>query len=137
MRSLPFAYVVDGLSGESIAAGGSLGPIKFAFPDARFVTGLLVLPRSGDPADLASLSLEITDETGDQFFAFRGGDVDAPALALFGGLPLEFWPGFPQIQPLGLQRPVMAHDVWRFTITNNAAAPVTPVVILLSEDASR
>lgn len=125
----PLLYTVPGVSGVSIGAGVTLGPISFKWPSARFVTGISVCTRGGTAAELATLALSVIDEDQDALIV-EGGLVggSAPLLA-FGGLPLEFWP-FPFVQPIPLQRPVAAGDVWRFSLTNDGAAPVVPTLLL-------
>lgn len=133
-RSFPLLYSILGISGVDVPAGGSIGPIRFQFPVARFVTGLLFVPLSGAPVDLGALSLTVTDEDGDSLFGDGyGGGSSAGALALCGGLLLTTMTTapFPNIQPFPLQRPVAGGDVWRFTLANRSGAPIACDLYLL------
>ena len=43
----PVMYAPQGIAGVAIGAGLTLGPITFVWPRPVFVTGLLLLPRTG------------------------------------------------------------------------------------------
>jgi hypothetical protein len=114
-------YVVSGLSRVSVpaeAAGvpGSVLDQDFTFPRRVFVAGVKVIPASGDPADLASLSLRIFDEDDrDLVTDLRGVVANGeqlpnaqPLLALMG----RGFGVFP------LQRIVHTFDRWRFSAFN-------------------
>ncbi len=118
----PVLYIVPGSSNVSIGAGTTL-LLPFKWPSARFVTGLLVLPLSGVPADAARLEVAITDETQQQIIADGfGGTFAAPGLAMSG---LVAW------NPLPLQRPVAAGDPWGISVANVGAAPITLAALVL------
>ncbi len=128
---LPALYAVEGVNGVSIAPAATLGPIPFRFPVNRFITGILAVPQSGNPADLAGVSLAILDEDQDAVFNLRGlMGTSAPLVALVGGLALPF-DDFPHLQPFPLQRPVSAGDKWRFSLTNNGAGAVAVHLLIL------
>lgn len=128
MRS-PFVYTVDGVNGVAIGAGASLGPIKFRWPEAQFVTGLSLITHGGTATELAALTLAITDEDNDPMVLTNGVAGAMSGLA-FGGIALEQWPTLPLVRTLDLQRPVAAGDVWRFVLENSSGAPITAELLL-------
>lgn len=121
-------YVPAGISGVAVDGGATLGPVEFQFPESVFVTGVKLLTRSGLPADVAALALRIEDETAHDMFADgQGGSFFAPGAAL-GALTFRFW---------ALQRPIQAGDVWRLSVQNRGAGPITPIVIVVFERGAR
>jgi hypothetical protein len=131
----PIIYSVTGVTDVAIAAGTTLGPIAFRFPEARFVTGLLAIPRSGSAADLALVRMSVTDEDFDALVTDRGlGPGAIPLLALTGGLEMPMI-DLPIIRAAPLQRPVAAGDFWRFSLTNDGGAPITLGLFILFDPA--
>lgn len=124
----PSIYRVRGVTNVSIPAATTLGPIRFRFPRAVFVTGVQLLVRSGNPADLAVLDLRISDETFQETISDgQGGVFSAPGVALAS---LRGW------HPFRLQHPVAAGDEWIFRVENTraAGAAVTPLLFLLFDE---
>lgn len=132
----PVCFRVTDADSE-IAAGSSLGPIRFRFPRALFVTSVLLLPRSGVRADMAALRLSIEDETQQQIFSSGDGTTnETTALSLMGLRPINgpFVADLLIARPFALQRPVNTGDLWLVTIQNTGAAPITPELIFGFED---
>lgn len=132
----PLLFTVAGVSGETIAPGASLGPVRFRWPEDGICTGLLVVPRSGLASDLGGLSLAITDEESNQLIVDDGIGGELSPLA-FGGLELPFWPGFPLLRPCPLKRPLFAGDFWSFTVRNGNAGAVASNLYLFFEPQAR
>lgn len=120
----PALYSVSAFAGQTVGAGSSIGPIAFQWPRMLFVTGLLLVPQSGSAVDLASLSLQIQDESFADLMSDGSMLSRAPGLALHGQ-------GF---RPFPLQRPVMAGDEWRFTVTNATGAGIALACLALFFD---
>lgn len=117
-RCGPMQYSPFGLSGVSIAAAASNGPVAFRWPRAVFCTGFLLFPESGSLVDAAHLKIRIQDESfTDMITDGAGAQFYAPALLLHGF-------GF---RIFDLQRPVAAGDLWYITLANTYAA-VTAIV---------
>lgn len=134
----PVAWLPKDLSDVAILAGATLGPIPFRIPQTRRVTGLRILPRSGDPSDCAFLRVRMIDELGvDRFYDTAGQTTNAPALALSGlmatMLSLDGLAQKMTARPFALDVIAKQGTVWNFSITNNAAITVTPVVVLYHE----
>jgi hypothetical protein len=117
----PVLFSVRGISGVAVPNGSEVGPITFQFPRALFVTGLLLLPRSGSQADLAKLQLRIQDELQADMIS------DGSVLFEFGGLAMHGR----CFRPYPLQRPVLDGDEWRFTVGNDGAAPITVATLAI------
>ena len=100
---------------------GALGPFDFTWPSFAEVTGLLVMPRDGLEATLASLSLEIFDELekpiatdGRGLVLVRSQPFAVPCLEMFGR-------GF---RPYAFSKRIRPHDRWRLTLKNSSAAAI-------------
>lgn len=121
----PVLYSVPGLSGITLAGGSSSPAVVFTWPRDLFVSGVLLLPLSGSPADLARLSLEVVDEYDEQIVSDATGEgFTVPGLALAGfGL-----------RPFPLQRPVRAGQRWQMTISLEAGANETPTLLFWIEN---
>lgn len=119
---LPAIYRVPGFAGATVPARdlftdapGLLGPVLFRFPAPKFLTGIMLVPRSGDPVDAAALSIAISDNESSQISSDgRGGGLFAEALALSG----FSW------HPFLTQRPIAGGDTWVITVANTGAAVV-------------
>lgn len=120
----PAIYSLSSFQGVAVPAGGSVGPSAFRWPRDLFVTGLLLVPRSGDPADLANLQLRIQDATYQDLIGDgQGASFSADGAALHGiAIGLVAWPNFRRFE---LQAPVAVGDEWMFTVTSKAGAPIT------------
>lgn len=128
----PMLFSVRGFAPLAIANGADSGAIRFRWPRPLFVTALQCVTRTALVADLAGLTIAVTDETQQQmFFNWQGENVVNLAAAQgLGGLG---GPG-PLVTPgngwLALQRPVAAGDQWFITIANISAAPITVAALL-------
>lgn len=131
----PIAFKVGALS-QSIAAGSSLGPVLFRWPRPLFVTGMVLVPRSGDRADMAGLRINIVDETQQQIFLSGDNSNNyMNALGATGLVTLD--PTFEdliKVGPLALQRPVAAGDQWFITIQNGGSNAVIPELSFCFEE---
>lgn len=132
----PVRYKVSEIE-QSIAAGSSLGPIKFRWPRAVFVTSLLLLPRSGLSVDMAGLRLTIEDETQQQIFASGDGSANyGAALGDTGLVTLApLMTTLVKAAPFALQRPVNVGDLWLVTIANVGVNAVTPELLFSFDEA--
>lgn len=128
----PDSYVVSSVD-EVIGAGLSIVERSFRFPRPVFVDQLLLIPLTGLRADMAKLRIRIQDETSADLISDGIGGHEASALELCGLTPLPGGPIFEDlvlVRPYDLQRPVMAGDVWYFTLENVSAGPIRPELVL-------
>lgn len=124
---LPVVWVVPGLARVVVPAqvgivAGQFGPVNFRFAAPREVTGILLLPASGLAADLAQLSVQITDEQEDQLISDQVGDARPPRLPF--AVPLLSLAGS-AFHPYPWAKLVAIGDRWRITVRNSSAAPIT------------
>lgn len=132
----PFSYSVTGITDVSVGAGSSVGPITFRFPRAVFVTGLVMIPRSGARADLAALRLRVQDESFAELVSDgRGVKLETGMLGLAGLTVVG--PAFQELElvrAFALQRPLQVHDTWHFTVSNVGSGAVTPELHIQFEE---
>ncbi len=129
----PSIYTVPDFRGATIVAGGS-SAAAFQFPRDLFVSHILVVPQSGTDADLASLTIQISDETGESLIGTGTTlEFSADCCALFGSAQAHFIhaPALPEMHPFPLQRPIKAHDVWTLTVGNTSGADIVVAAVLL------
>ena len=133
--------IPQGISGVVVPAHqffpGGADPTKrvdFVWQSRWFLYGMIVTTTSGDPADLAALSLSATDEQHQNIFTdgqgvqLQGGCLSLRGVAtgiaqVFGG---RFW---------ALQRLVQPGDIWSFRWANALPAlgghSITPQLMFL------
>jgi hypothetical protein len=120
----PVSYTVGGITDVAIGAGLTLGPIRFRFPRAVFVSSIIMHERTGDPARLARLRLRIQDETSQDIITdgrskntVRGATINA--LTCLDG---PFASGLVKLRAFPIQRPVLDGDQWFISVTNDDVA---------------
>ncbi len=138
LTSFPVVYVVPGLSRIAVPAGvvgadGTLTPgtsavVPFSFPAPREVTGLLVVPATGDPNDLGGLSLQIIDQDDEPIFTDHAGDARLPRLPFAMPCLSLNGRGF---HPFPLSKVVGRGRLWRLTLRNTSLAIINTATVAI------
>lgn len=110
---------------QPLNAGVLSAPYVYRFMQRWRVTGLFILPRTGNPADFATLEVFIEDQFGDALITDGRNRQSVPGLALSGK----------GIGWFGLDKLVEGRQMWTFQLLNTATVgSINPLVLLGVEE---